>query len=225
MMTNTEETNSYDYESGQGKASIRVSALPHHIQASAAKMDTDQDGALVAEDIATVISDLDKKNKVNRLLRKAIVTFVVVCFLLIAGVFGASITAARLSQDITVDHENGLAYVKGSDFEVMKTSDAVYYEEGASVGLMSNEQLRTLKEIYLEEGSLRFQVKGHARDLNENVILLVEGGTITYDLEGIIDVRGDAKHMFEAMYGPLDGNQRKLLYSACNFGAFSVFSY
>merc|ERR1711933_267254 len=114
---------------------------------------------------------------------------------------------------------------KGSDSEIMKTSDAVYYEEGASVGLMSNEQLRTLKEIYLEEGSLRFQVKGHARDSNDNVILLVEGGSITYDSDGIIDVRGDAKYMFEAMYGPLDDNKRKLQYSVCNFGAFSVHSY
>ena len=226
-MSNTEETRSteeYDSEAARGKATIRVSALPHHLRESAKKIDIDQDGELGAEDVATVISDLDKRKKINRLLRKAVVASVVACFLLIAGVFGASITAARLSQDIAVSHDNGFAYVKGTNSDVMRTGDAVIYEEAASVGQMTNEELVALREIILEEGSLRFQVKGHARDpLTDDVVLLVEGGSITYDEGGIIDARGDAKYMLETVYGPRDENQRKLYYSTCS--ALAVFTY
>merc|ERR1711935_416386 len=95
-----------------------------------------------------------------------------------------------------------------------KTSEAVDFEKGINVGRMSDEQLRNLKEILLEEGSLRFVIKGHARDaLNDYVILLVEGGTLSFDDEGIVDARGEAKYILETVYGPrstVHGTQRSL---------------
>lgn len=103
--TNNSNNNQYDPEAQQHNkaAAIRVSALPHHVQKSAKTLDVDQDGELGAEDLATVISDLDKKKKANGLLRKAMAAFAVSSLLLIAAVFGASIAAARLSQNIVVD--------------------------------------------------------------------------------------------------------------------------
>merc|ERR1711920_496404 len=94
----------------------------------------------------------------NRNLRKAIAAFVVVCLLLIACIFGASITAARLSQELIIDQEDGFAYVKGSDSEVMKTSDAIIFQDDVSITEMENEDLELLREIILSDGDLRFVI-------------------------------------------------------------------
>jgi len=122
--------------------------------------------------------------------------------LLIACIFGATITAARLSKDVNVDPINGFSYVKGSATEVMKTEDAVIYSNSMGVAEMPNGNLITLKEVILADGDVRFVVKGHARDmLTDNVLLLVEGGTLTYDSHGIIDASGDARTLLEAAFG------------------------
>jgi len=198
---NNSNNNDYDFETGVNKkASIRVSALPQYIRASAEKIAT-EDGDIGISEVATVLSDVDRKTRTNTLLRRLIAGFAICSILLVAGVFGASITAARLSQDIAVDHTSGFAYVKGSNSEVMKTAEAINYSESDSIGLMSNTALSRLREIILADGDIRFSVKGHARNANDDVILLVEGGTITFNDEGIVDVRGDAKFILEAVYG------------------------
>ena len=81
------------------------------------------------------------------------------CFL-VACIFGAPITAARLSQDLVIIHNSGFAYVKGTNSGVLRTSETVIYEWGTNIGQMSAEQLRHLREIILEDGSLRFSVPG-----------------------------------------------------------------
>jgi hypothetical protein len=55
---------------------------------------------------------------------------------LIAFIFAASITTVRQAQEITFSHEDGLAYIKGSEFDVKKTSEAVVFEEGVAIGKM-----------------------------------------------------------------------------------------
>ena len=202
---NNKSNNQYDLEAQQGKATIRISNLPHHVQASAKKIDIDCDGALGAEDVATVINDLDKKTKANCLLRKAIVAFGVMGLLLIAGVFAVSITAARLSQNIAVDPTNGFAHAKGDTNAVMKTAEAILYEDGSDFGsLSSNEQLQSLKKIILDNGNISFTVNGYARaPFGGTVVLQVEGGTLTLDEVGIVDAHGDAKSLLEVVYGPL----------------------
>lgn len=101
----------------------------------------------------------------------------------------------------------------------MKTAEALVYEDGSGIGKMSNEELHALKELILDHGNLLFSVKGHARDpVSGNIILLVEGGTITLDDDGIVDAHGDAKILLETAFGSLleqnvagnDGNKRRL---------------
>lgn len=204
---------------------IRVSALPDHIRKSAMKLDVDCDGALGVGEVAAAIDDLSQTKSANRNLRKAIAAFVVVCLLLIACIFGASITAARLSNELSIDPEDGFAYVKGSDSEVMKTSDALIFQDDVSITEMENEDLELLREIILSDGDLRFVIKGHARDeLFNHVVLLVEGGTLTYDIEGIVDATGTARILLETTFGSdafteaTEGN-RKLRYACRNPGS------
>jgi len=213
MSTNDEEMpNDHGYEdaapSSDGRRSrnssnIRVSALPKSIQHSARMLVEDISGELGPREVANAITNLEKKGKQNRNLKKAIATFVVLTLVMIAAVFAASITAARLSQQLTVSPENGFAYAKGSDIGgVMKTGEAVEYSDETSVGEMSNEELLDLKEMIFLEGDLRFVVKGHARDsINDTIVLLVEGGTITFGRDHLVSSTGSAKMLFEAIFG------------------------
>merc|ERR1712176_673188 len=152
------------------------------------------------------MGELDKVKGDNRMLKKVLLVFCIIGAFLIAGVFGASVTAIRLSQDITVDHTDGFAYVKGTGHsEVLKTAEAIIYADGTDIGSnLSNEKLHCLRGIVLDGGDLRFTVNGFARDpLSGNVVLQVEGGTLTLDKDGIVDARGDAKYPLEFVYGSL----------------------
>jgi len=182
--------------------SILVSSLPKNVQHSAMMMVEDISGELGPREVATAIANLEKKGEQNRNLKKAIASFVALTVFMIVAIFASSITAARLSQEMTINHENGFAYAKGSDGGVMKTGEAIEYSDETAVGEMSNAELRNLKEIILLEGDLRFVVKGHARDfINDTVVLIVEGGTITFGRDHLESSTGSAKMVFEAIFG------------------------
>jgi len=141
---------------------------------------------------------------------------------MIASVFAASITAARLSQQLTINPEDGFAYAKESDIGVMKTGVAVEYSDETAVGEMSNEELLNLKELILLDGDLRFVIKGHARDsINDTVVLLVEGGTITFGRDHLVSSTGSAKMLFEAIFGEdahVEGSAgNRKLHTGCAF--------
>jgi len=171
---------------------ISISKLPFKIREAAKGFDDDGDGLLDADEIAHVIGDLTEKTKKNRLLQKVVAAFVVATFLLIGCIFGASVTAARLAQEISVDHKNGFAYVKGSSTDVMKTAQ-VLIQKTTSIGEMTGKELVDIQEIIFKGGDLRFVIKGHSRNAeNDTVILLVEGGSITFDANGIVNATGYA---------------------------------
>jgi len=171
---------------------IRISKLPVTIREAAKGFDDDGDGLLDADEIAHVIGDLTEKSKTNKLLQKIVAAFVIATFLLIGCIFGASITAARLAQEISIDHKTGFAYVKGSSTDVMKTAQALV-EKTTSIGGLSGKELVNLQEIVFKGEDLRFVVKGHSRNAeNDTVILLVEGGAITFDANGIVNATGYA---------------------------------
>jgi len=70
---------------------------------------------------------------------------------------------------------------------------------------MTANQLMRLKQLVLFEGNVRFHVKGHARTPSgDKVIVLVEGGTITYDAVGILNATGDARYMLDVAFGITD---------------------
>jgi len=213
------------------RSSIRVSALPKEIQASARKMDVDRDGALDAMEVGGAIVALNKKRKKNKSLKNTIFGFVFLSVMLTGGIFASSLTAANLSKDITVSSGDGVAYVKGSDSnQVMKTAEALVHSQGAQIGLFSNDELQRLKQVVFQDGDLKFDVKGHSRGdtmsihNSEKVMLLVEGGTITYDKLGIVGSTGDARVLLEFSFGPdlFDNDNlsgRHLAINTCNMGS------
>ena len=192
------------------KEDIRISELPFKIREAAKGFDDDGDGVLDADEVAQVIGDLTEKIKTNRLLQKIVAAFVIVTFLLIGCIFGASITAARLAQEVSVDHKTGFAYVKGST-HVMKTAQALT-KKSTSIGEMTGEELVDLQEIVFNGEDLRFVVKGHSRNAqNDAVILLVEGGSITFDAYGIVNATGYASILLlNAFPGAADFDARRL---------------
>jgi len=198
------------------KASIRVSAFPMNLQKEITKMrlDVDEDGELDASEIVAAIDNLASTNKDNMNLKKLLCGMLVFSLLLVGCVFGATIAAARLSKETTIDLSSGIVYAKGTH-ETMKTESVAFVTEDANIGTMTNDQLNSLKEISIsEDGNVKFTVKGYARrraisadGIEEGIKLLIDGGgTITYDSTGsIIDATGYAKELLEYAYPPEDG--------------------
>lgn len=237
--TTISEDKSSDLEYGEGrpggpskKASIRVSALPKQIRESASKLDRDGDGALSNHDVAMALHHLDSKERENRNLRNMLIGFCVLTVLLVACIFGASVAAARLSQEVSVSADNGFAYVKGTH-EVMKTEDAVIWENG-NIANLDSEAINKLTEIVLADGDVRFKIMGNARDsVSNKVVLLVEGGTLTWDDDGLSDATGTALALLEVALGAdfvgtadagEEGGKRQLL-GACGDGDYSYGPY
>jgi len=199
------------HEDASKKSAVRVSALPKDIQADAMKLDLDGDGVLDTMEMGVAFKDLKQTKKDNRSLKNTIAAFAILTTLLISGMFASSIAAARLAKDVKVSSDNGFAYVKGSDSnQVMKTAEALVLEEGANIGLLSNDHLQRLTQVIFMDGDLKFNVKGYSRGnptgISETIMLLVEGGTITYDDAGIIDSTGNAQALLDHAFGQVAGS-------------------
>jgi len=194
-------------EDARKKDDMRISALPKDMQSDALKLDIDGDGGLNPMEMGLAITKIRKKKNENRNLKYTIGGFGVLTALLIGCNFGSSITAARLAKDVEVSSDDGFAYVKGSDSnQVMKTAEALVVEEGANIGLLSNDQLQRLSQVVFTDGDLKFNVMGYSR--GETIMLLVEGGTITYDEAGIIDSTGNAKALLDHAVVDSNGDRR-----------------
>jgi hypothetical protein len=188
-----------------GKMGIRISSLPQSLRETVAtlKLDQDGDGALDEEEVAMAVDSLASKIKHNAGLKKMVWGLAAFSFLLIGCVFGATIAAARLAKDTEVDPISGIMFTKGGNQEVLRTEGVIIYSIAATVADMSNSELDTLKDVQLSGGDIKFQIKGYARSI-DLVKLLVEGGTITYDITGIVNATGDAKDLLEFVFGELE---------------------
>lgn len=190
---------------------FRVSQLPATMRADAVALvkefDADGDGCIDKDEFADAIKALkDSRSKTSQ-YGKIIAALAVSGILLIASIFGVSLVAARLSKDTTVSNF-GVMLDKNSNLPV-KTSSATEYQDEMNTGLrvidMNPLQLMNLKQIVMFGGELFFEVKGHVRaPAGDKVIILVEGGTITYDGQGILDATGDARYMLDVAFGVVD---------------------
>ena len=141
------------------------------------------------------IIDCETK-KDNKNLRYLVVGLVLFSILLICCVFGASITAARLSKDTSVDPVSGIMYTKGSDSPI-QTEPVAIRNEGVTINELETHELDVLQEISLADGLIKFHVTGYAKSLPKNqVTLLVDGGSLIYGEEGLVSATGMAETMF-----------------------------
>lgn len=177
---------------------IRVSKLPDEIQDTIEKMnlDKDGDGNLDKAELGIVIDLLKNTTNNNKLLRNIVSIFCLFTFLLTGGVFGASIVAARLSKDITVDPLSGIAYAKGSESPMQTEAVIIYSNDSTNIVDKTNGELIALKQIILGDGAVKFEVKGYARSPETNQVgLIVEGGSLLFGEEGIVSATGVAEAM------------------------------
>jgi len=186
---------------------IAIANLPPNLKVAVDELDLDAngDGQLDTGEIIMAVEHLAAKTKANTSLKKIVYVLCGFSVVLVAALFGASIAAARLAKDTSIDPVTGIMYAKDSD-SIMKTEEAKF-RRSMNFALLSNQELDNLIDFRLTGGDVKFQVKGYARSTGDDaaavkeVMLLVEGGTITYDPEGIIDATGDAERLLTFAYG------------------------
>jgi len=180
-----------------GVGLIRTAQFRDSVQAviQNMKIDKDGDGTLDADELGTAFKNYHGTKKDNKNLRYLVVGLVLFSILLICCVFGASITAARLSKDTSVDHVSGIMYRKGSDSPI-QTEPVAIRHEGVNINELETNELDVLHEISLDNGSVKFLVKGYAKSLHKNqVALMVDGGSLIFGEEGLVAVTGMAETM------------------------------
>jgi len=197
------------------RSGIDVNDLPYNLKkvVSELKLDTDGNGRLDTKEIVMAVEHLVARTKANASLKKIVMLLCVFSVFLVAALFGASIAAARLAKDTEMDPITGVMYAKGDAHSIMKTKEAIFIHQ-ENIALMTNDELNGLKAIIMTSGDVKFQVKGYSRsgttgstgmnmnDGNNNqVMVVVEGGTITYDSQGIMDASGDAERLLTFTYG------------------------
>jgi len=175
------------------------------------ELDLDGDGRLDTNEIKIVVGHLVAKTKRHAVLKKIVGLLCAFAVFLTATLFATSIGAARLAMDTTVDAETGIMYSHtggggAAHSSVMKVDGAEFHRI-IGIADMTNAQLNILKAILPGTSDVKFQVKGYARgsvddENNNEVKLLVEGGTITYDSQGIIkEASGNAEKLLTFAYG------------------------
>merc|ERR1712194_637630 len=169
-------------------------------------------------------------------LKQMIVGLCIFLMLLISCTVASPIAAVRLVNDTEIDPVSGIMYVKQGrggnaaahrSRTIMKTEAVEIYSNATIVANMSNDELDILKAILPgNNGNVKFQVKGYARNRNngttndEEIMVLVEGGTVTYDREGITDATGNAKVLLTFAYGDVFNYSNHYRYN-CNDGYIS----
>ena len=216
-------------EKGQG-GSIRVSDMPvalrGHMQELVKEFDADGDGRIDIKEFVEAIKSLRNSRKKNKNYVRIILGLSVAAVMLIGSIFGLSFVAANLSKDTSINGNSML--VDKHTGSGIATSEAIDWLDTEVTNLevvdMTANQLMHLKQLVLFEGNVRFHVKGHTRTPSgDKVIILVEGGTITYDAIGMLNATGDARDMLDVAFGITDidetedgeSNGRRLRYD-CN---------
>lgn len=165
-----------------------------------------------------------------------VVGMAVVSSVLIGYILGATLTAAQTnativpptitpsgsssagsdimtSSTLDIDSHTGIAYAHdGNEHPVLKTEDVIFYSDNMDIVNMSNDELKVLKEILLDDDNVKFIVKGFGRGYNDDteggggdpvVHIIVEGGTLTWDADGIVDASGDTVNLIlDAAFPP-----------------------
>jgi len=200
-----------DEESAKGSAGFRLSKLPPSLKLDARKLvkelDADGDGAINVEEFAAAINSLHDARFTNKNLTKIIIGLLSISALLIASMFGVSSAAARMAKDTNID-DNGTLYNKNSGKNV-KMSEATAWSSKMNIVNMTASELLDLKQIVMLDGKVNFAVKGYAvTPSGDEVMLLVEGGTVIYDNAGIVNATGSARNLLDIAFGvvDLDGN-------------------
>jgi len=172
----------------ESKSNKQIRASTFDVSPSVRNFIADSDGNL---DEKKAVAALSQTREQNKHLWTGSFVLAGVVFILIAANIGVSVAVARLTRQLNVDPVTGMTTIPGSDDLIMKTSTALFQKDDINLHSMSTEYLSTLETVDFENGNLSFDVKGYAR-MSDETILLVEGGSLIFDSDGLKDVTGDA---------------------------------
>lgn len=200
----------------KSKASFRISMMPGNIDPALIKeLDKDNDGEIDVNEFAQALDVLRNERKTNRKLSRVVMVLVVCGLLLIASIFGVSIAAAYYAKDTKI-YAGGILLDKEND-SIVQTAEAVGYMDQDTAGSlvdMTTDRIQSIKTISLFDGKLSFAVKGSSKSPSgDQLMLLVEGGTITFDSDGFQKATGDALVLFEHALGEMNEGRRMLFRS------------
>lgn len=216
---------------------FRVSELSEILQdvdtlQLAKEMDSDGDGFINDQDLAAAMRSMQASRKENKSLKRIGCGLLWASLLLAGSTIGASIAAARVSNDTTVDN-GGVLHAKGTG-AIVKTQEALDWSTKPDVLGMSTRELVGLRDLILLDGNVHFRIKGFTKAPSQDkVTLLVEGGTVTFGENGIVDATGSVMDSYSMVLGSGAGDesqrelssragvqsQRKLPLS-CEFGCW-----
>ena len=168
-------------------------------------------------DVEKAVDALLETRESNKFLTKVIIGLVVYSFLLTATIFGVSIAAAEIAKDTKIDPSTGFVYAKhGQDSPIMRTAEAIVSNKPNSIHGLTTGDLADLLTVAFQDGSIMFHVKGFS-STEEKTMLLVEGGALTFNDTGLVDVIGDSVSLiFDAF--SVDEGRRQLAKGALGEG-------
>jgi len=200
-------------EKAKIRSEVRLSQLPVNMHQSTMdlvkELDTDGDGAINVDEFVAAVTSLVKERSTNRNLTKVVTLLSVATFLLIGAMFGVSIVAARLAKDTQLG-ANGMLEDKHTG-SVVKTGEALF-EYKTNILDMNASQLMEVKKLTFLDGEMQFDVMGYAKSsAGDQVMMIVQGGTVTFDKKGISDATDSAKLLIDLALDMADSDDRRKL--------------
>jgi len=162
-------------------------------------MDINGEGAVSAEFAITLIkqnSALDAE--IQKLQKRQLIMYVIVLACCVATMISSIVGAEQAKDTMINDQGNLVSKFNGAPIE---TSEAL--EDTGSTGFvdMTNDELADLKYISSDENIAHLAVKGHVRNGDSSVTLLVEGGTVTFNNDGYFNSTGETGTLLKAALG------------------------
>merc|ERR1712160_185702 len=124
--------------------------------------------------------------------------YVIVLACCVATMMG-SIVGAEQAKDTMINEQGD--YVSKFTGAPIETREALQDTRSKGFAEMSNDELADLKYISSGENTLHVAVKGHVRNVDSSVTLLVEGGTLTFNNAGYFSSTGETGALLEATLG------------------------
>jgi len=162
-------------------------------------MDINGKGA-VSADFAVKLATENSNflRQIQKLNTRQLIMYAIVFTCCVATITSSIVGAERAKDTMINDQGDFVSKFNGAPVE---TSEAL--QDIGSIGFneMTNDELADLKYISFEENTLHLAVKGHLRNKDSSVTLLIEGGTLTFDNEELISSTGETGALLETALG------------------------
>ena len=139
----------------------------------AKEMDSNGDGFINDQDFVAAMKSLQASRKENKSLKRIGCGLLSASLLLVGSTIGASIAAARVSNDTTVD-DDGILHSKMNG-AIVKTQEALDWSSNPNVLGMSTSELIGLRDLVLFDGNVHFRINGFTKAPSQDKVTLLVG--------------------------------------------------